>query len=76
MNKEHGSVFRPYDAGADISQPTPEALIARISSFYGWMPQDGKGFITFNQAQMATSKFQVTKSCAEAINRVIAAEKK
>ncbi len=75
MNKETGAIFRPYDAGAEISQPTPNDLIARISSFYGWMPTDGKGFIHFNAAQMATAKFQVTKPCAEAIQKVIAAEK-
>jgi hypothetical protein len=75
MNRETGAVFRPYDAGADISQPTPDDLIARISSFYGWMPTDGRGFIHFNAAQMATAKFQVTKPCAEAIQKVIAAEK-
>ncbi len=76
MNKESGAVFRPYDAGADISQPTPNDLIARISSFYGWMPTNGHGFIHFNAAQMATAKFQVTKPCAGAIQKVIAAEKK
>ena len=76
VNKENGAVFRPYDAGADISQPTPEALMARISSFYGWMPTNGAGFVTFNQAQMATTKFQVTKSCAEAIQKVISLQKK
>jgi hypothetical protein len=75
MNKATGAVFRPYDAGADISQPTPNDLIARISAFYGWMPQNGLGFIRFNQAQMATAKFQVTKPCAEAIQKVIAAQK-
>lgn len=76
MNRETGAVFRPYDAGADISQPTPNDLIARISSFYGWMPTNGHGFIHFNAAQMATVKFQVTKPCAEAIQKVIAAEKR
>ncbi len=76
MNRETGAVFRPYDAGADISQPTPNDLIVRISSFYGWMPFNGHGFIHFNAAQMATAKFQVTKPCAEAIQKVIAAEKK
>jgi len=75
MNRETGAVFRPYDAGADISQPTPNDLIARISSFYGWMPSGGHGFIHFNAAQMATAKFQVTKPCAEVIQRIIAAEK-
>ncbi|MGA9659086.1 MAG: hypothetical protein WBQ60_08315 [Asticcacaulis sp.] len=76
VNKDNGAVFRPYDAGADISQPTPEALVERISSFYGWMPQNGNGFITFNQAQMKNPRFQVTKPCAEAMQKVIAAQKK
>jgi len=76
MNRDTGAVFRPYDAGADISQPTPADLVARISSFYGWMPLNGNGFVMFNQAQMATSKFQVTKPCAEAIQKVIAAQMK
>ncbi|ESQ86315.1 hypothetical protein AEAC466_03705 [Asticcacaulis sp. AC466] len=76
MNRETGAIFRPYDAGADISQPTPNDLIARISTFYGWLPTGGMGFINFNQAQMATARFQVTKPCAEAIQRVIAAQTK
>jgi hypothetical protein len=70
MNCDTGAVFNPYDAGADVSQPTPQELIALISQFYGWM-SDETGFIRFNPAQMQGVRFEVTPSCAAAINRVI-----
>ena len=74
MNCDTGAVFNPYDAGADVSQPTPQELIALISQFYGWMDPE-TGFIRFNPAQMQGVKFEVTPSCAAAINRVIRRER-
>ena len=71
MNTQSGAVFRPYDAGADVSQPTPQALMDMVSRHYGWMPTDGTGFLRFNPAQMQTAKFTVTKSCAEAIKKAV-----
>jgi len=70
INRETGAVFAPYDSGADVSAPTPQDLIGLISQFYGWMPEK-TGYIRFDPAQMKGVKFQVTPSCAEAINRVI-----
>jgi len=71
MNADTGAVFAPYGAGAYVSQPTPEALIALISNYYGWLPQNGKGLLRFNPAQMKKSNFQVSKSCAAAIQRAL-----
>ena len=73
MNKRTGAVFRPYDAGADVSQPTPQALMGVVSRYYGWLPTDGTGFLNFNPAQLKTSKFSVSKPCAEAIQRAVTA---
>lgn len=70
MNKATGAVFYAYEAGADVSQRTPQDLIALVSQFYGWMPTNGNGFLQFNPAQMTGVKFQVTPSCAAAINEV------
>ncbi len=71
MNRHTGAVFRPYDCGAFVSRPTPQELMATIQACYGWLPQDGKGFLNFNPAQMKGVKFQVSKPCAEAINRAV-----
>ena len=71
MNKTTGAIFAPYEAGADVSQPTPQGLMDLISAYYGWLPQDGDGFLNLNPAQMTTSTFKVTKSCSEAITRAI-----
>ena len=73
MNKATGAVFYAYDSGADVSQATPQDLIALISKFYGWMPTNGNGFVQFNPAQMAGVKFQVTPSCAAAIKAAVSA---
>jgi hypothetical protein len=70
MNRDTGALFCPYDSGANVAAPTPQALIGLISQFYGWMPEE-TGFIHFNPAQMQGVKFEVTPSCAAAINRVI-----
>ena len=71
MNKRTGAVFRPYDAGADVSQPTPQGLIDMVSRHYNWMPTDGTGFLRFNPAQMAETRFNVTPSCAQAIRKAL-----
>ena len=75
MNKATGAVFYPYDSGADVSQPTPQGLIALVSKFYGWMPVDGNGFLQFNPAQMAGVNFKVTPSCAAAIKAAVTAKR-
>ncbi len=71
MNADTGAVVAPYGAGVYVSQPTPEALMALISNYYGWLPQDGKGVLRFNPAQMKKSSFQMSKSCAAAIQRAL-----
>ena len=71
MNADTGAVIAPTVAGVYISQPTPEALMALISNYYGWLPQDGTGLLRFNPAQMKKSSFQMSKSCAAAIQRAL-----
>lgn len=71
MNAGNGAVFRPYDAGADVSQPTPQALIDVVSRHYGWLPGDGTGFLHLNPAQMTGTQFSVPKACAEAIKKAV-----
>ncbi len=73
MNKRTGAVFRPYDAGVDVSGETPQALMDIVSRYYGWLPADGNGFLHFDPAQMKDAKFSVSKPCAEAIQRAIKA---
>ncbi len=71
MNPETGAVFAPYDAGVDLSAPTPEALIDIVSRYYGWLPDNGTGFLQFNPKQMKSASFTVGKSCAAAIQKAI-----
>ncbi len=71
MNKSNGATYRPYDAGAYVSQPTPQDLIDLVSRYYGWLPANGGGFLNFNPAQMRGTRFSVTPACAEAIRKAI-----
>lgn len=71
MNQRTGAVYRPYDAGADVSQPTPQGLMDLVSKHYNWLPTNGSGFLRFNPAQMKDAKFTVTKSCAAAIQKAV-----
>ncbi len=71
MNARTGATFRPYDAGADVSQPTPQALMELISRHYNWLPGDGSGFLRLDPAQMSSTRFEVTTSCAEAIRKAV-----
>jgi len=71
MNRTTGAVFAPYEAGADVSQATPQGLIDVVSAYYGWLPQYGDGFLNLNPAQMQTTTFKVSKPCSEAISRAI-----
>jgi hypothetical protein len=71
MNADTGAVIAPYTAGVYVSQPTPEALMALISNYYGWLPQDGTGLLRFNPAQTTKSSFQMSKSAAAAIQRAL-----
>ena len=69
MNAETGAIFAPYLAGAFVSQPTPDALMAIVSAYYGWLPIPGQGLLRFNPAQMKPGGFQMSKACAAAIQR-------
>ncbi len=69
MNATTGAIFAPYVAGAYVSQPTPNELIALLSQYYGWLPMAGEGILRFNPAQMAKGSFQVSKACAAAIQK-------
>lgn len=71
MNAATGAIFAPYEAGVEVSKPTPQGLMGVISAHYGWLPQDGQGFVNFNPAQMQGTSFRVTKPCSEAISRAI-----
>lgn len=71
MNRSNGAIYRPCDAGACVTQPTPQALIDLISRYYGWLPTNGGGFLNFNAAQMQGTRFSVTPACAEAIRKAI-----
>ncbi|MDI7773843.1 hypothetical protein [Asticcacaulis sp. EMRT-3] len=70
VRKSDGAVFHAYECGVDVSQPTPQALIDLVSRYYGWLAQSDRGYLKFNPKQMAGVKFQVSKPCAEAINRL------
>jgi len=72
MRASDGAVFYPYGSGADISQPTPQALVDLVAQYYGWLPVPGAGgYLRFDPKQMQTTRFQVPKSCAAAINRLV-----
>lgn len=71
MNADTGAVIAPGVASVLVSQPTPEALMALLSNYYGWLPQDGTGLLRFNPAQMKKTSFQMSKSCAAAIQRAL-----
>lgn len=69
MNQETGAVVAPYEAGLEVSQPTPQKLMDLVSRYYGWLPERGLGLLKFNPAQMEDTRFTVSKACSEAIAR-------
>lgn len=71
MNGETGATFHPFDAGCEVSQPTPQALVDIISAHYRWLPLNGTGFLKFNADQARTFRFEVSKPCAQAISQAI-----
>ncbi|ESQ74534.1 hypothetical protein [Asticcacaulis sp. AC402] len=71
MNQATGAVFTPYEAGCEVSQPTPQQLMDVISGYYGWLPKNGDGFLSFNPAQMQGTTFKVSKPCSEAISSAV-----
>lgn len=72
MRASDGAIFYPYGSGVDVSQPTPQALIDLVSRYYGWLPVPGAGgYLKFNPKQMQDVRFEVSKPCADAINRLI-----
>lgn len=72
MRQSDGAVFYPYNAGVDVSQPNPQALIDLIARYYGWLPVPGAGgYLKFDPRQMQGVKFQVPKACADAIKSLL-----
>jgi hypothetical protein len=71
MNAETGAVVAPYETGVFVSQPTPEALMALVDRYHGWLPVTGDGTLRFDPAQMKSGNFQVSKSCAAAIQKAL-----
>lgn len=72
MRASDGTVFYPYGSGVDVSQPSPQALIDLVARYYGWLPTRGAGgYLSFNPKQMQTTRFQVPKSCAAAIQALL-----
>jgi len=74
MNATTGAVFAPYIAGVYVSQPTPNELIAVLKQYYGWLPIPGDGVLRFDPAQMKSGTFEVSKSCAAAIQKSLGSE--
>ncbi len=69
MSAETGAVVAPFMAGVYVSQPTPEALMAVVSAYSGWLPVPGQGLLRFNPAQVKPGGFQMSKAAAAALQR-------